>query len=119
MSKKFLFALLLLLPTVTLAQNNTDNTSGTGDELVEGCKAFVSDYAKDTITFEAGTCYGYLAAYSRIAAFYKVIFPSNVTYRQQALVIVKYGAEHPEKLHQIAITFYAEAMNHAWPSDKH
>jgi hypothetical protein len=120
MSKKLLFALALLLPTVTFA--DTDNTRRTGDALIDSCKALALDGDSTSVlaAFKAGICYGYLEGFSWfLVQDGNISIPSNVTNKQAALVIIKYGDDHPERLHEDALTFYLQAMEHAWPAAKH
>jgi hypothetical protein len=46
---------------------------------------------------------------------YPVCLDSEVTLTQMAKVIVKYGDEHPEKLHQTAIYLINAALESAYP----
>ena len=106
--------LSLLLATSMSAQANQSYV--TAQELLVDCEGKNKQF-----------CYGFLSGYvhgwdgARTPDNQNCLFinaPDDVNFRQMALVFIKWGKGHPERLHEHAAVGVFSAFSSAWPCPK-
>jgi hypothetical protein len=94
------------------------------DRLVKNCREVVHiDKGEDGNEVSAQSCLHYLEGVYDGQSFaagmnggkYPVCLDSEVDIVQMAKVVVKYGDEHPEELHELAIKLVNDALKAAYP----
>ena len=118
-------AFALLMPHLATAQS-------TGSELVSDCEQVlkgmvVSDaYVKLPNSPFAYRCWGFMRAVQALSTFsndgadsvLNTCIPTESTLSQLVRVVVRYGQQHPEKLHQDAGDFAVNALVNAFPCQR-
>lgn len=102
----------------------------TGDELLSDCEIFIrsmklegGDQVYADVGQESMRCWGFMGAAQQFMNFYVqgatqsllgTCVPSDVSLTQLIRVIVSYGEQHPEDLHQTASVFVLNAVRKAF-----
>lgn len=122
--KTVLGTALLLLSTLSVSAQLRVSVQLYGphaDQLVEDCRNISAAGYGDKIAL--ARCLGYLTGLidgSGIASrqtpkTFPVCIPGEATQSELAKVVVKYGDDHPEYLHQEAANFVNDALKKAFP----
>ncbi len=93
------------------------------DDLVAKCRNLtLMDAGADHSSLDLGLCIGFVkgvADGSQLAATdpqkWPVCFPPGVTADQLVRVVLKYGQDHPERLHFYSANFVKQALQIAFP----
>lgn len=127
--KRTLVLGLLFLGMCVCANAQTKYIASTmnAEELIRVCRPILDVTAEETLPYtqlnQAGFCMGYVQgisdglAYSEATTQSKktVCMPMHVTASQIARVVLRYGDEHPEKLHWPSTDFTIESLRNAFP----
>lgn len=117
-------AAVLLLCTFSLSGQVRKSVTLYGphaDKLVEACRDIsardsgVSSNYSWCLGFLAGLVDGSEVASRQTPRTFPVCIPLEATIGETAKIIVKYGDDHPEYLHQEAVNFANEALKRAFP----
>jgi Rap1a immunity proteins len=111
----FIVALMLCVITkVASADSEVD-----GMKLRDWCSAVTSHPKPSDQHFDMGLCLGYLDGvldfYVISPAIIKMCIPTEVTKGERVEVIKKYLADHPEKLHELAVGLVVNSLSVAYP----
>ena len=104
----------------------------TGNDLLSKCEAFLNNYhSRGQGTFELSgdvavsfQCFGYMSAIGEFGFLYDdggrraiehVCLPHGTDTTQLIRVLVNYGHQHPETLHEAAILFALNSLVSAFP----
>jgi hypothetical protein len=104
----------------------------TGNELLDKCEVSLNNYHPvDQTTFQlthtdAFQCFGYMSAVGAFAyltldgrhAIERTCLPTGTTSVQLIRVLVNYGHQHPETLHESAIIFAMNSLALAFPCNE-
>lgn len=107
-------ALLLAGNTAVLAQD-------TGNQVIEGCRNFLSSGPRTTLrdASDAGSCYGTVSAAVMYSKLYKdeIVFcaPNGYTMGQAVRIVLAYLEKHPEELHMPFAILALRALHVSWP----
>ena len=110
---KYAVAILLAL---TMPANAQTNPRSTANEMLSGCKGFISDKTPPSLreALGQGRCGGFVAALVYARSVFSCL-PEGATPEQGARIVVKYIEARPKRMDEPFGKLAVEALEEAWP----
>ena len=109
------FALAGVLGVGTTATATADESLGSANRVMSGCRAFLAE--QDSI--HSGFCAGLVVGVENVAALNGLVCPpAGSNLNQMTRIVVQYIDSRPARMHERFAYLALEALKAAWPCQK-